>query len=82
MNATRTSEPSEPPSTLTVVVCTTFPLLLLLCICCVIFITAERGKPLPRATVVVPVDDLVSVRVPVGVLTDVEAVRKVVPPLP
>jgi len=68
MNATGTSEPSN---TLTVVVCTTFPILLLLCICCVIFFVGERGKPLPRATVIVPIG--------------VEAQwvdTKVVPPLP
>ena len=52
MNATRTS---EPVSALTVAICTTFPVLLLLFICCVIFFTAERGKLLPRATVVVPI---------------------------
>jgi hypothetical protein len=51
MNATGTS---KPPHTLTVVICTTFPVLLLLCICCIICITAERRKPLPRATVIVP----------------------------
>jgi len=51
MNATRTS---EPPDTLTVVLCSVFPVLLLLCICCIISFTVERRKPLPRATVIVP----------------------------
>lgn len=68
MNGTRTSEPA---SAVTVAICTSFPILLLLFICCVICITAERGKLLPRATVIVPIG--------------VEAQwvnTKVVPPLP
>lgn len=68
MNATRSS---ETVSALTVAICTSFPVLLVLFICCVICITAERGNILPRATVIVPIG--------------VEAQwvdTKVVPPLP
>lgn len=68
MNATKTS---EPPSTFTIVICSTFPFLLLLCICCIIVCTAERRKPLARATVVVPI-------VVEAQLID----AKMVPPLP
>jgi hypothetical protein len=68
MNATGTP---ERPHTLTVVICATFPVLLLLCICCIICTVAERRKPLPRATVIVPLD--IEARV-----VDI----KVVPPLP
>lgn len=68
MNATGTS---KPPHTLAIVIFTTFPVLLLLCICCIICITAERRKPLPRATVIVPL--AIEARV-----VDI----KVVPPLP
>jgi hypothetical protein len=52
MNATKTS---QPPSTFTIVICSTFPVLLLLCICCIIVCTAERRKPIARANVVVPI---------------------------
>ena len=68
MNATGTSEPA---GTLVILICLTFPVFLLLCICCFIVWTAERRKPLPRATVVVPI----------GV--EAQLVHtKVVPPLP
>lgn len=68
MNATKTS---KPPSTLTIVICSTFPFLLLLCICCIIVITAERRKPIVRATVVVPI------------VVDAQLMdAKTVPPLP
>lgn len=68
MNATKTS---ESPSKLTVGICAAIPFLLLLCICCIIVCTAERRKPLARATVVVPI-------VVEAQLID----AKMVPPLP
>ncbi len=68
MNATATLDPAD---TVTIVICVTFPILLLLCVCCIIVLVSDRRPRLVRAVVVVPV----------GV--EAEWVHnKVVPPLP
>jgi hypothetical protein len=68
MNYTNTS---EPPNTVIIVICSTFPVFMLLCICCIIVCTAELRKPAVRATIVHPV--IIEAQV-----IDV----KIVPPLP
>lgn len=50
MNVTETRQPTG-----TIVMCMTFPVLLLLCVCCIICLTVKRRKALPQATVIVPV---------------------------
>lgn len=68
MNSTQTS---QLPTTATIVLCTIFPILLLLCICCIIVCTAELRKPAVRATVVHPV------------IIEAQVIdKKTVPPIP